>query len=94
MVATADDVAIFVRALIDGTLLTAEEQEIYSSVYKYEHTGWLNGYSSIVEYHEDIDAVIAQFVNTSKGEFFWVGLKKDYDRIVKAVRKSIEYDSN
>ena len=94
MVATAEDVGIFVRALIDGTLFTAKEQEIYSSVYEYEHTGWVNGYTSIVQYHEDIDAVIVQFVNTSKGGFFWVGLKKDYNRIVKAVRQSIADNSD
>ncbi len=93
MVATAEDVGIFLRALIDGTLLTAEEQEIYSAVYKYEHTGWVNGYTSIARYHEDIDAVIVQFVNTSKGEFFWVRLKSDYKKIVKTVRETIRSGS-
>lgn len=93
MVATAEDVGLFVRALIDGSLFTVEEQELYTSVYQYEHTGWVNGYTSIVKYHEDIDAVIVQFVNTSKGEFFWVRLRKDYNRMVKAVKKSIGIDS-
>lgn len=87
MVATAQDVAIFVRALIDGSLFTPEEQEIYNSVYTYEHTGWVTGYSSIVRYHKDIDAVIVQFVNTSKGRFFWVRLNGDYNRIVKTIKK-------
>jgi D-alanyl-D-alanine carboxypeptidase len=87
MVATAEDVAAFLRALIDGTLLTDKEQEIYSSVYEYEHTGWLPGYCSIARYHSDIDAVVVQFVNTSKGEMFWVGLKRSYNRIVDAVKK-------
>ena len=79
--------AIFLRALIDGTLLEAEEQEIYSSIYDYEHTGWVNGYTSIARYHEDIDAVIIQFVNTSKGELYWVRLKRDYKKLVKAVAR-------
>jgi len=35
MVATAEDVGIFLRALIDGTLFNTEEQAIYSSVYEY-----------------------------------------------------------
>lgn len=87
MIATAEDVSIFLRALIDGSLLSEEEQEIYSSVYKYEHTGWLNGYTSIARYESDIDAVIVQFVNTSKGEIFWLGLERSYSRILRAVKK-------
>jgi len=87
MVATAEDVGKFLRALIDGTLFTDKEQEIYSSVYKYEHTGWLPGYCSIARYHGDFDAVIVQFVNTSKKEMFWVGLKRTYSRIARAVEK-------
>lgn len=87
MVATAEDVGTFLRALIDGTLLTAEEQEIYSSVYEYEHTGWLPGYCSIVRYHSDIDAVIVQFVNTSDNELFWLDLERVYSRVVSAIKK-------
>ncbi|MEQ9302285.1 MAG: serine hydrolase domain-containing protein, partial [Marinoscillum sp.] len=55
MIATAEDVSIFLRALIDGTLFSPEEQAIYTSVYPYEHTGWLPGYTSIARYHPDID---------------------------------------
>lgn len=87
MISTAEEVSIFLRALVDGSLLNTEEQELYASVYKYEHTGWLNGYTSIARYEEDIDAVIVQFVNTSKGEMFWVGLERSYNRILKAVKK-------
>lgn len=87
MIATAEDVGIFLRALIDGSLLSADEQAIYSSIYEYEHTGWLNGYTSIARYESDIDAVIVQFVNTSKGEMFWLGLERSYSRILRAVKK-------
>lgn len=87
MISTAEEVSIFLRALVDGSLLNSEEQELYASVYEYEHTGWLNGYTSIARYEEDIDAVIVQFVNTSKGEMFWVGLERSYNRILKAVKK-------
>ncbi|MEZ4850344.1 MAG: hypothetical protein R3B93_17370 [Bacteroidia bacterium] len=87
MVATAEDVGIFLRALIDGTLFSAEEQEIYSSVYEYEHTGWLHGYTSIARYHSDIDAVVVQFVNTSGKEIFWLKLERAYNRIVKILEK-------
>ncbi len=88
MIATAEDVGIFLRALIDGTLLTDEEQSIYSSVYPYEHTGWLPGYTSIARYHSDIDAVIVQFVNTSGKESFWIQLERVYSRIVRSVEKT------
>lgn len=67
MIATAEDVGIFLRALNDGSLLTDSEQAIYSSIYPYEHTGLLPGYSSIARYHPDIDAVLIAFVNTSGG---------------------------
>ncbi len=86
MVATAEDVGIFIRALNDGSLLTDEEQALYSSVYVYGHTGLLPGYSSIAEYHADIDTVVVQFVNTSGGET-WSVTQIMYNRIVKILRK-------
>lgn len=64
-VASAEDVGRFLRALNDGTLLNEQEQEIYSSIYEYEHTGWVLGYSSIARYHRDIDTVVIQFTNTT-----------------------------
>ena len=67
MIATAQDVGIFLRALNDGSLLNNREQSIYSSIYLYGHTGWLPGYQSIAHYHEDIDTVVVQFVNTTGG---------------------------
>ena len=85
MVATAQDVGIFLRALNDGSLLNDNEQAIYSSIYEYEHTGLLPGYSSIARYHKDIDAVIVQFVNTSGG-YTWNLSEIVYNRIVKIVR--------
>ena len=87
MVASAEDVGIFLRDLIDGTLFTEEEQAIYSSVYVYEHTGWLDGYTSIAKYYSDIDAVVVQFVNTSSNEMYWLKLKRVYNRIVRILEK-------
>ena len=87
MVATAEDVGVFLRALIDGSLLNDKEQAIYSSVYEYEHTGWLPGYTSIARYHSDIDAVVIQFVNTSGKETFWLQLERVYNRIILAVEQ-------
>ncbi len=97
MVATAQDVGIFVRALNDGTLLNDNEQAIYSSIYEYGHTGWVLGYQSIAYYHKDIDTVVVQFVNTTGGApmvplFDTQGGTKVmvvnvvYDRIVRILR--------
>jgi CubicO group peptidase (beta-lactamase class C family) len=86
MVATAQDVGIFLRALNDGSLLNEDEQKIYSSVYKYEHTGLLPGYQSIARYHKDIDTVVIQFVNTSGGDY-WTISENIYKRIIKILRR-------
>lgn len=86
MIATAQDVGIFLRALNDGTLFTDSEQAIYSSIYAYEHTGLLPGYSTIARYHKDIDTVVIQFVNTS-GTRMWGIVEVTYDRIVQILRK-------
>jgi D-alanyl-D-alanine carboxypeptidase len=87
MVASAEDVGIFLRALNDGSLLNDNEQAIYSSIYEYEHTGLLPGYSSIARYHKDIDTVVIQFVNTSGG-YTWNLSEIVYKRIVKIVRSN------
>ena len=68
MVATIEDVSIFIRALNDGSLLNEDEQEVYSSIYEYEHNGCVPGYHSMAHYHEDIDTVVIQFVNTTGGD--------------------------
>ena len=85
MVATAEDVGIFLRALNDGSLLNEQEQAIYSSVYVYGHTGLLPGYQSIARYHRDIDAVVIQFVNTSGGQN-WTISETIYKHIIKILR--------
>ena len=86
MVATAQDVGIFLRALNDGSLLNSNEQAIYSSIYVYEHTGLLAGYSGIARYHKDIDTVVIQFVNTSGGNS-WMISEIIYNRILKILYK-------
>ncbi|WP_026933298.1 serine hydrolase domain-containing protein [Christiangramia echinicola] len=90
MLATAEDVGIFLRALNDGSLFYGEEQEIYSSLYKYNHTGLIPGYQSIARYHKDIDTVIIQFTNTTNFEGYnWNLSEVMYNRILKIVRKYI-----
>lgn len=49
MIASAEDVGIFLRALNDGSLLRDGEQEIHSSIYVYNHTGLIPGYQSIAQ---------------------------------------------
>lgn len=88
MVATAEDVGIFLRALNDGSVFREGEQEIYSSIYKYNHTGLIPGYQSIAEYHKDIDAVVIQFVNTTNFDgYTWNLSEIMYSRIVKIWKK-------
>ena len=87
MIATAEDVGIFLRALNDGSLFDQKEQEIYSSIYVYEHTGLIPGYQSIAKYHKDIDTVVIQFVNTTDFEgYTWNLSEIIYNRIVKILR--------
>ena len=40
MVATAQDVGVFLRALNDGSLLKGDEQATYSFIYEYGHKGF------------------------------------------------------
>ena len=88
MVATAQDVGIFLRALNDGSLFDEGEQEIYSSIYVYDHTGLVPGYQSIAKYHKDINTVIIQFNNTTNfNGYEWNLAEIIYGRIVKIVRR-------
>ncbi|GGD55159.1 hypothetical protein GCM10011357_08580 [Lacimicrobium alkaliphilum] len=84
MIATAEDLGIFLRALNDGSLFKEGEQEIYSSIYVYDHTGLIPGYQSIAKYHQDIDTVVIQFVNTTDFDgYTWSLSEIVYNRIVK-----------
>ena len=86
MIATIEDVGTFMRALNDGSLFNGNEQEIYSSIYEYSHTGLLPGYSSIARYHKDIDTVLIIFVNTAGGTT-WNKMEIAYNRILKILRE-------
>jgi len=82
MVASITDVGVFIRALNDGSILTDSEEEIYSEIYVYEHTGQLPGYQSIARYDVESDRVIIIFVNTS-GADSWGKMEAMYNRIVR-----------
>ncbi|RUT72793.1 class A beta-lactamase-related serine hydrolase [Ancylomarina longa] len=87
MLATAEDVGIFLRALNDGSVFNEGEQEIYSSIYVYEHAGLLVGYQSIAKYHKDMDMVVIQFNNTTNFDGYdWNLAEIIYSRIVKILR--------
>ena len=87
MLATAEDVGIFLRALNEGSVFDEGEQEIYSSIYVYDHTGLVPGYQSIAKYHKDIDTVVIQFMNTTNFDGYnWNLSEVFYSRIVKILR--------
>ena len=89
MLATAEDLSKFIRALNDGTVFSNEkEQEIYSSIYEYGHTGLIPGYQTIAKYHKDLDMVVIQFTNTVNFEGYnWNMSEIMYNRILKIVKK-------
>lgn len=88
MLATAEDVGLFLRALNDGSVFDVGEQEIYSSVYEYEHTGWVPGYQSFAQYYKDLDAVIIYFYSTTDPKLYnWNLSEIINNRIVKILRK-------
>jgi CubicO group peptidase (beta-lactamase class C family) len=87
MIATAEDVGIFLRALNDGSVFDEGEQEIYASIYMYEHTGLLPGYQSFAKYYKDMDMVVIQFNNTTNfNGYDWSLAEIIYNRIVKIMR--------
>ncbi len=88
MIASAEDVGIFLRALNDGSVFKDGEQEIYSSIYVYNHTGLMPGYQSIAKYHKDIDTVVIQFNNTTNfSGYDWNLAEIVYSRIVKILKR-------
>ena len=88
MIATAEDLAIFVRALSDGSLFKEGGKEIYASIYEYEHGGWIPGYQSHVKYYKDIDTVVVQFNNTTDSDLYYWNLSEIiFSRIVSIVER-------
>ncbi|MEL6810155.1 MAG: serine hydrolase domain-containing protein [Bacteroidota bacterium] len=86
MLATAEDIGIFLRALNDGSVFDEGEQELYP--YEYNHGGLVVGYQSLAEYHKDMDAIVVQFINTTDFEGYeWNLSEITINRIVKIIRK-------
>jgi D-alanyl-D-alanine carboxypeptidase len=87
MLATAEDVGIFLRALNDGSVFNEGEQDIYP--YEYNHGGLVIGYQSLAEYHEDIDTVVVQFINTTDfNGYEWNLSEIVINRIVKIIKEN------
>ena len=89
ILATSDDLSKFIRALNDGSVFRdKKEQETYSSIYKYGHTGLIPGYQTIAKYHKDLDAVVIQFTNTVNFDGDnWNMSEIMYGRIVNILRQ-------
>ncbi len=96
MLATAEDVGTFLRALNNasssdgqGSLFDEGELEIYSSIYEFKHAGWVPGYQSFAEYHKDLDAVVIEFYSTTDSKLYNWNLSEIINsRIVKILRKA------
>jgi CubicO group peptidase (beta-lactamase class C family) len=85
MLATAENVGKFLRALIDGSVFDEGENEIYP--YVYNHGGLVPGYQSLAEYHKDINTVVVQFINTTNFDGYeWNLSEISINRIVKILR--------
>jgi D-alanyl-D-alanine carboxypeptidase len=82
---TAKDVSIFLRALNEGTFFSEQEKQIYTSLYEYDHTGWVLGYQSIARYHEQEDMVVIQFVSTTGNDSVML-TNILYDRVMHILR--------
>lgn len=85
MISTVKDIAIFIRALNTGSLLSVEERNVYASVYWFNHSGWLPGYQSVANYHSDMDAVVIQFINTTGGSSESTA-SSTYEKILRLLR--------
>lgn len=91
MLATAEDVGVFLRALNNGSVFDPGEMEVYSSIYEFEHKGWVPGYQSIAKYHKDIDAVVIQFTSTTDPKlYYWNLADVEYNRTIKIIKNNLE----
>ncbi len=91
MIATAQDVGIFVRALNDGRLLTPRQHARYASVSDTSHDGWLPGYQSIARYDAGLDAVVVQFAGVTGGRGETELLAKvNVQRVLRLLRRQAQ----
>jgi len=88
MLATAENVGIFLRALNEGSFFNKREKEIYTSIYEYEHSGWVPGYQSFAKYYKDIDATVVQFYSTTDPKLYNWNLSEIINSRIKKIIKN------
>ncbi|AUC88699.1 serine hydrolase [Alteromonas sp. MB-3u-76] len=84
-VSTAKELAIFIRALNEGTFFSDYEAQLYSANYQYGHTGWVLGYQSVARYFEQEDMVVVQFVSTTGNDLAILN-NILYERVIEIIR--------
>ena len=91
MVATAEDVGLFLRALNDGSIFKEGEKEIYASIYEFDHGGGVPGYQSFANYNSELDAVVVAFYITTDSELYNWNLSEIINkRIFKILERETE----
>jgi CubicO group peptidase (beta-lactamase class C family) len=88
MVATAEDVAWFVKGLSEGKWLDQQGQRIYSKLYRFNHSGLLPGYQSWATYDQKTKRTVVQFVNTNGG-YAWNIHTILYRRVCKMLSQEL-----
>ena len=86
MLATGDDIAVFLDALSRGKLFDAEAQATYESVYWLAHSGWLPGYQTIARFEAGLDMTIVLHVNNTGGDSEAI-LADTYDSVLEVLRR-------
>ncbi|WP_298902169.1 serine hydrolase [uncultured Psychroserpens sp.] len=88
MLATAENVGTFLRALNDGSIFKPDEKDIYTSIYEYEHAGWVPGYQSFAKYYKDIDAVVIAFYSTTDSKLYNWNLSEIINNRIRKIIKT------
>lgn len=90
MLATAQDLGDFLRALNEGTLFGPGEKKIYDSIYEYEHSGWVPGYQSFAKYHKELDAVFIEFYSSTDPDLIYWNLSEIINSRIVRIISSLE----
>ncbi len=92
LLATAEDLGRFIRALNDGRAFKSEEERaLYHSLYRLNHTGMIPGYQSTAHYFQELDAVVVQFTNTADfNAYHWSFHEIMFNRIVKILKAKVK----
>jgi hypothetical protein len=86
MVATAEDVGLFIEGLHHNAFFTDEEAITYRRLYVLDHTGLLPGYQTIARYDKELDGVVVLFMNINGG-LMWSLAEINHRRIIKILKR-------